>query len=490
MNGSVGERLKGSALVPALVLTLVISSILMIPLKVTGAGYLPPDDALRHAAKVVSARSWSDILVLRNGITVDSHTGWHAILDLVHNAVRCNLDCLVVFSVVSLFVLFCLVPAAMLRRPESWLIALLVTAVANPDFIPMRLFLGRPYILTMSVVLAMCFLWPRLKAESPSYKTMLAIIFLVAASTWIHCSWYLFALPVVSFFFARQWRAALRMAFCVLIGITLGAFFTGEPYVFLEQTLFHGIRAFSEHQLQRMLVFEFKPFAGDGAMVMTVFFLMAWRHIRGKWNREMIDNPVFILGILGWVLGFVSTRFWVDWGMPAILVWIALEFQAALEDSIPYSSRRRLLLTLSVCVVLYAAVTNDAGGRWTNNLAVEYVSADDPELKEWLPAPGGTVYNDQMEVFYETFYSNPHAPWRYVLGFEPTMMPPEDLAIFRNIQWHHGAYKAFEPWVQKMSPQDRIILKRRTITPPNMPGIEWRAAGKWIWIGRPEKNSR
>ncbi|HEY5234062.1 MAG TPA: hypothetical protein VIK35_11070, partial [Verrucomicrobiae bacterium] len=41
-----------------------ILTVLMIPLRIIQYGYLPGDDALRHAAKAVSGRPWPEILVL------------------------------------------------------------------------------------------------------------------------------------------------------------------------------------------------------------------------------------------------------------------------------------------------------------------------------------------------------------------------------------------------------------------------------------------
>ena len=49
-------------------------------LRILALGYLPYDDALRHAAKAVSGRPWSEILLLRPGFDLDSNPGWHAFL--------------------------------------------------------------------------------------------------------------------------------------------------------------------------------------------------------------------------------------------------------------------------------------------------------------------------------------------------------------------------------------------------------------------------
>lgn len=481
------ENPAESRLVPALSLSLVIFVLILIPLRIIGYGYLPSDDALRHSAKVVSGKDWNEILVLRDDITMDSHPGWHAILGFVHGRVNCDTDGLVAFSVVFLFVLFCIIPALSLPRPEAWLITLLVVLLANLTFI-IRLLLGRPYIFSMAVVVILCFLWPHLRNKKIPYKIMLILTLLFAASTWIHCSWHLFALPVLCFFLAREWRVSFRIMACAILGIALGALLTGHPYIFLQQTLLHTIRAFSSHQLQRMLVSEFQPFTGNSMMVIAITLMIGWRYMRGAWSRKSIDNPVFILAISGWVLGFVSVRFWLDWGMPAACVWMGREFCDVLENKIDFFSWRRFLLTLAVAGTLYVGITNDVNSRWTWNLTKEYLSAHDPEQKEWLPEAGGIIYSDDMRIFYYTFYKNPHAPWRYILGFEPTLMPEEDLEILRNIQWNFGAGKAFQPWVKKMQTEDRLILRGGKKTPPDIPGLEWHYAATGIWVGRLPKN--
>lgn len=474
---------------PLLVLCAVLATVIFIPLKVTGHGYLPPDDALRHAGKVSSGKGWGDILVLRDDIKTDSHPGWHAILGGVRRLTAWNAESIVVFSVIFLFILFCVIPVFIFNRPEAWVMSLLTITVMQPSLIT-RLFLGRPYILTMSVILVLCLLWPRLRGERIPYSALTILTFLIAASTWIHCSWHLLALPLAAFCLAREWRVLGRLSLSFALGILLGALLTGHPYLFLKQTLFHTIGAFSSHQLQRMLVGEFQPFAGNGLMVMAIIAMISWRKIRGSWNNKVIDNPVFILAIIGWALGFVSRRFWLDWGMPAMAIWMAFEFKEVLEKKIGFSSFRRLFLSLAVAGTFYLSLASDIGGRWTYNLTKEYLSAENPEHRLWLPEPGGIVYSDDMAIFYDTFFKNPNAPWRYILGFEPAMMPAEDLAIFRKIQWNFGDDKAFRGWVKKMRPEDRLIIRGNKSNPPGIMKLEWHYAATGTWIGRRRDDGR
>ena len=54
-----------------------------------------------------------------------------------------------------------------------------------------------------------------------------------------------------------------------------------------------------------------------------------------------------------------------------------------------------------------------------------------------------------MTIFYQTFYKNPHGDWRYMLGFEPALMPPEDFEVYHKILWNYGDSKAYAPVAQE-----------------------------------------
>ena len=100
------SRFENSPIVRPLIFCLLIAIIGIIPAKIIGYGYLPGDDANRHAAKVVSGKDWSEILVIRDDIKMDSHPGWHAILSVFYKATDYSTDHLVDLSVISLFILF------------------------------------------------------------------------------------------------------------------------------------------------------------------------------------------------------------------------------------------------------------------------------------------------------------------------------------------------------------------------------------------------
>jgi hypothetical protein len=89
-----------------------------------------------------------------------------------------------------------------------------------------------------------------------------------------------------------------------------------------------------------------------------------------------------------------------------------------------------------------------------------------------------------MNVFYRTFFENPNAPWRYQLGFEPTMMPEADLEVYRQYFSTDGAPFVFKPWIAKMKPGDRLVLFHASDTAPTLPELRWYHATRNLWIGR------
>src|SRR3989338_2422286 len=174
-----------SDITPLIAILITIWVILLIPFQIIGYGFLPPDDALWHSAKVVSGKNWADVLVLRDSIKIESHPGLHAILGFVNRITKWDVHSLVMFSVISLFAMFCLIPLFFLRYPEAWLLSLLTLFLASPDWI-FRLLLGTPYIFTMCALLMLLFLWPKLKSEKISPGALIALIFITALATWAH----------------------------------------------------------------------------------------------------------------------------------------------------------------------------------------------------------------------------------------------------------------------------------------------------------------
>ena len=67
-------------------LLLILAVFLLLPLRIIAYGYMPPDDALRHAAFAVVDRQWGDVILLdpRFPAWMDLHPSWHAFLRALH----------------------------------------------------------------------------------------------------------------------------------------------------------------------------------------------------------------------------------------------------------------------------------------------------------------------------------------------------------------------------------------------------------------------
>jgi hypothetical protein len=471
--------------IPLSVWIVVVFTIIVIPLKIISYGFLPGDDALRHAAKAVSGKTWQQILVMRDDFPIDPSPGWQAILQWIHNWQNCSAEALVIFSVVALMLLVTLSALPWLRRPEAWLAALFAAAIFIPACTT-RFARGRPYLLTDAVLITILFLWSRQENDRPRRLALVFTPLLVAASAWIHGSWYLLCLPAAAILFAGFWRSAFCYAGCWLVGSFLGCALTGHPFGFLFQSMRHMFGVFGDFTVIHQLEPEMYPSDGEIPAVLSIVVLLLCRKMFLGWNPRKLLNPVFIMMVLGWLLGLNVRRFWWDFGTPAFMVWVALELQEHFENHLSFDSARRLIVTLGIAAGVFLGFTSDRESRWTANLTTEYLTPDTPGVAGWLPGDGGIIYNSDMDVFFPTFFKNPTADWRYILGFEPGLMRPDDLETLRKIQWNHGAaFAAYEPWVKKMRPADRMILRASGAGgPPDILDLEWRYAASGLWIGR------
>lgn len=458
---------------------------LVIPALILKSGYRPDDDALYHAAKVISGKSWNEILVLRDDIKLDPNLGWHNFLGIVHNLTGLNVKGLLIFAVIFLFFLFCATPSLVLKRPEAWLLTLLLLAVMpfTEVHIFERLLRGRPYIITMTVILLWGFLWPRLKDEKKYLTTAVILAAAIALATYLHCSWYLFAAPLGCLFLAREWRAGAVFTVSVVAGVTIGAALTGHPIIFFGQTIHHMLLALGTHTSEADLVEELRPAAPSVFAIAAVVIMLFWRRLRGSQNLSPDRDPVLIMIALCLVGDALTRRIWFDLGRPALCVWLALEFQDYFESIMDRASPKRILLTVGLAVSAVILVTSDSDNRWSHNHPALALSPQDKELAPWLPGDGGIIYNDRMWLFYEPFYEFPHANWRYVVGFEPGIMPAEDLTIFRNIQSSNRSVSSYTPWIRKMRPEDRLMIASKSENVRLIKGLEW-FVRRDIWIGR------
>ncbi|HTY88214.1 MAG TPA: hypothetical protein VMB80_12170 [Candidatus Acidoferrum sp.] len=470
--------------VPLAVWAIVILAILAIPLRIISYGYLPADDALRHAAKAVSGKPWPEILVVGPGFQIDHNYGWHLVLQQVHLWGKCDTEGLVVFSVVVLFVLAGWSALPWLRRPEAWLVTLTAAALASD--ITGRFSLGRPFLLTIAGLFTILFCWKAHGASPPRWRTVVGMALLIAVCSFVHGVWYLWTLPVAAFCLAGQFRWAAALTVSWLAGIVAGATLTGHPLAALYQAVEMAQRAFAMHTTQRTMVTEFQPSTGAIFALVILGGLVILRQLARLPARPLTADPVFWLAAMGWVLSFKAGRFMEDWGWPALMVLTTCDLQLLLEARFAADSLKRLALTAGLALMTFLAITNDANSRWTWNLTLQYLDPKEhpDELTGWMPEKGGILYTGDMTIFYQTFFKNPHGDWRYILGYEPAFMPDEDFQVYHKILWNFGDAKAYQPWVDKMRPEDRLVIRGGRGSPPNLPQLEWEYAVSGIWVGR------
>jgi len=468
--------------VPPAVWLLVALVILAIPLKIIGYGYLPGDDALRHVAKAVSGKPWPEILVVGDNFKIDHNLGWHAILSAVHRTLGWNTEGLIVFSVVILSIIVNGAMLPWLKRPEAWLAALLPAMIISD--VPQRLMLGRPFILTIAVLMTILFAQ---QTRKPSAGMFVLITALMTACTFVHGVWYLWVLPLAAFLFAGQFGWTALLAGAWLTGVGLAALLTGHPADYLTQALQMAVNSVGLHLTNRTEATELQPFSGEILSVLLVGALVGLRSLAKLDAPPLARNPAFWLVCGCWILGFRVSRFWEDWGWPALLVWVALDVQLLLVAKLAADSLRRFWLALILSAATFLCVTSDLGARWTQALTWQFLTPANPDVGNWMPDQGGVLYTVDMTIFYQTFFANPHGDWRYILGYEPALMPPEDFATYQKILWNGGDVKGYAPWVAKMKPADRLVVRGDNgggTGHPNIPQLEWKYAVSGIWIGR------
>jgi hypothetical protein len=474
------DRRREHRWVPAGALLVVVGVLAILPLTIVAQGYLPVDDALRHVAKAVSGRPWAEILVLRPGFELDSHPGWHGLLGALHRGLGLTAGDLLVFSIAAMFLAFSL-PCLLLRRPEAWLISLGLLGVAD-SLLFERLLLGRPFLLASAVVAVVGLRWDEL--AGPRRRASLALLVLAAAlATWIHGSFYLLALPVAGLLAARAWRAALEVSGCMAAGAVLGAALTGHPIGYPLQVIRHAILAMGLEKPPLTLVTEFQAFDGRPSVVAGFLALLVWRNSM-RVGQPPARDPLVTTSVICWALGFVAARFWVDWGAVALLALAGRTIEAALERREPRAARSRMLTATLAAGLLFLVGNADVRHRWTDNRGRALLSKQNPDHAPWLPDAGGVLYTVDMGVFYPLFYFNPNGQWRYMLGFEPALMPAADFATFRRIVESQGSVESYQPWIDRMRPADRLFVRNYATIPPQIPGLEWHAPVYSVWVGR------
>ena len=291
---------------------------------------------------------------MRSDFTMDAHPGWHAILGSIYRWQKCSTETLVVVAVAGLMLLVSAAVLFWLRRPEAWLAALLAAALAQPEFVK-RLALGRPFLFTMAVFLTLLFVWSRSRTARPRLGELAVSIGLIAAAAWIHGTFYQLVLPAAALVLSGRWRQGFWFGGCWAVGSFLGAALTGHPWQFLDQSVRWLLAVFGSHAFTRQLVVEFYPADGDCFVVLAVLAMISWRARSPDWKARELVEPIFMMALAGWILGLANGRFWVDWGLPATALWLALEFQKQFEPYLGFASVERFLVTSGLGLALYLA---------------------------------------------------------------------------------------------------------------------------------------
>jgi hypothetical protein len=66
----------------------------------------------------------------------------------------------------------------------------------------------------------------------------------------------------------------------------------------------------------------------------------------------------------------------------------------------------------------------------------------------------------------------------------------EDFNVYHSVMWNNGDGKAYAPWVRKMRPQDRLVVRGVGTGQPDIPGLDWYYGVSGVWLGRvPQTNS-
>ena len=206
-----------------------------------------------------------------------------------------------------------------------------------------------------------------------------------------------------------------------------GALLTGKPVEFLHQAVTIAALIAREKVPQWMLVGELQPSYGEFDTLVLLALVLGWRRfLQARTQTEFLRQPVFCMIVVCWILGFKADRFWADWGIPAVLVWLTMQFEELLPSLWDAVSLGRLvacaLLADSALFLTTPPMTSAAATLLQLN-ANTFLDASDPALaRVGCRKSNGIFYSAQMQFFYNTFYANPRGDWRYILGLEPALM--------------------------------------------------------------------
>ncbi len=465
------------------ILVLCLAVFLLVPLRIISYGYLPPDDALRHSAHAVDGRDWGEVILLNPEFrpNMDSHAGWDHFLRFVHLRTGWAPSALVDFSVIMAFLSFTLAGLIGSGNPPAWLLACALMSVIEPALFH-RLSLGRPVFFSMAALAVMLLLWTRARparwwVEGAVGFSVFTIDVVMHPTTWY--VWLLAVLPLVA---CRRWRALLVMAGAMAAAIAAATLFNGWYNTLLVPFLVLKLALFQAHVVGTNLVSELQPSGGAYSSLIVVALILIAQRLRGANIRAEIFQVDFCLMLFAWMLGLYVLRFWTDWGLPAMAVWLSRQIRDGLELKPSGLSRHweTVALVGVAAGIFYFGVTANTDGRYTQALKSVLLMTPVERFASELPEDGGVFYSADMGAFYAVYFRLPHAKFRFSTAFEPGFMPPEDLKVLRAIQ-SNGGVRAYGPWFEKMTGRDRVFLNAPV--KPEWPGMEFKEF-YGAWMGR------
>ena len=464
----------------SLLLFLILGILLLIPLRIIGYGYMPPDDALRHTAFAVDTRDWGDIILLdprfRNDL--DGQPGWHAFLRLVHGATGWQPDMLLALSVVMAFVTFAVGGLIASGNPPAWFLACAVMSVIEPGLFG-KLSLGRPLFFSMAAVAMLLFVWTRPR-PLPARAEAAAIFSVLAVDIVMHSSaWYLWAIAVPPLMVCGRWKSLA--IFVGGLAAAIGAACAVNGWYNTLATPIHGLLSgfLADSTFGTNLVGELQPSGGPFIGLLAVLVALVAKRPRGSALRDELFRVDLSFMVLAWTLGLFVGRFWVEWGLPAMAVWFTRQIGSELGVTLKGLPRvRDTALAFGIAAAaFYIGRTADVGGRYTNPLRNPLLVAPVEDIAAEMPEEGGVLYTLDMGAFYAIYHRIPHLKFKFVMAMEAGVMPPEDLKVVRAIQTN-GLLRDYKPWFDKMTPRDRVLIHGAK---PEWEGIEFKSYyGRWI----------
>lgn len=280
-----------------------------------------------------------------------------------------------------------------------------------------------------------------------------------------------------------QIKKTFELTFCILLSTVIGAFMTGEFNEFLHFHYSATLNIFSEKIYNWQLVTEFAEGNIHIFWVFPSIFIITLLVYSKKLKlNDLSNDPLFILILLTWLLSIRVVRFWVDWGIVALMYWSSIKLSELISDM--ESIKKPFLKKVLFVTIMVSAVIIIPSHKWNNKKerANYFVDFSRKEFSDFKPSDNGIIYNDSMRHFYHQYFTDPKAKYKYILGFEPAIMPDDDKKTFREITYSDFHFKAYEPWINKLTEKDRIFASVDLSS--NYPQLDWIKVSKNLYIGK------